>query len=77
MLLALSCPRCKCAAVHRSRRKGGLDWLMSMVGLRPARCYTCQRRFYTRYSSRKDGQQDESIQLGVGRNPRRTGLKLF
>ena len=38
------CPRCKCNAVRRSHRKG-LDWLMSAIGFRPARCYTCAKRF--------------------------------
>ena len=44
----LACPRCHCKAVHRSRRRG-LDWLMSAIGFRPARCFTCDKRFYTRH----------------------------
>jgi hypothetical protein len=43
------CPRCKCNAVRRSHRKG-FDWLMSAIGFRPARCYTCDKRFYVRDS---------------------------
>lgn len=43
----LGCPRCHCNAVHRSRRRG-LDWIMSAMGFRPARCFTCAKRFYTR-----------------------------
>jgi len=43
----LACPRCHCKAVHRSRRRG-LDWLMSAIGFLPARCFTCERRFYVR-----------------------------
>ena len=44
----LGCPRCHCKAVHRSRRRG-LDWIMSAIGFRPARCFTCDKRFYTRH----------------------------
>lgn len=43
----LACPRCHCKAVHRSRRRG-LDWIMSAMGFLPARCFTCDKRFYTR-----------------------------
>jgi hypothetical protein len=45
-----SCPRCKCNALYRTHRKGCLDWLMSAIGLRPARCFTCNKRFYIRWS---------------------------
>jgi hypothetical protein len=44
-----SCPRCKCKAVVRAHRRG-LDWLISVLGFRPARCFTCNRRFYMRHS---------------------------
>ena len=43
----LACPRCYCKAVHRSRRRG-LDWILSATGFLPARCFTCDRRFYAR-----------------------------
>jgi hypothetical protein len=43
----LACPRCHLKAIHRSRRRG-LDWIMSAIGFRPARCFTCDKRFYTR-----------------------------
>ena len=46
-LPSLACPRCKSPAVHRSRRRG-FDWIMSPLGFLPARCFTCDRRFYTR-----------------------------
>jgi hypothetical protein len=42
---SFSCPRCKCHALYRTRRKG-FGWLMSLFGLRPARCFTCGKRFY-------------------------------
>jgi len=48
----LACPRCHCKAAHRSRRRG-LDWIMSAIGFRPARCFTCDKRFYTRHFSVK------------------------
>jgi hypothetical protein len=44
-----NCPRCKCKAVLRAHRRG-LDWLMPILGFRPARCFTCNRRFYMRHS---------------------------
>lgn len=28
---------------------------MSVIGLRPARCLTCGRKFYTRYTLSEDG----------------------
>jgi len=43
------CPRCKCKACYALHRKG-LDWVISLIGLRPARCLTCNKRFYARYS---------------------------
>jgi len=49
-----ACPRCKCRACYALHRKG-LDWLMSLIGLRPARCLTCERRFYARYRLSDDG----------------------
>jgi hypothetical protein len=49
-----SCPRCKCNALYRTHRKG-FDWLVSVFGLRPARCYTCTKRFYIRWSKAGDG----------------------
>ena len=49
-----ACPRCKCRACYALHRKG-IDWVMSLVGLRPARCLTCARRFYARYTMNEDG----------------------
>jgi hypothetical protein len=50
---SFSCPRCKCGACHRLHRKGPLDRLISMLGLRPMGCLTCGKRFYARYSAVK------------------------
>ena len=49
-----ACPRCKCRACYALHRKG-IDWVASLVGLRPARCLTCARRFYARYVLSDDG----------------------
>jgi hypothetical protein len=49
-----SCPRCKCRACYALHRKG-LDWILSVFGLRPARCLTCNRKFYARYRVAGDG----------------------
>ena len=43
------CPRCKCNACYPLHRRG-LDWALSLLGLRPARCLTCMKKFYTRYT---------------------------
>jgi hypothetical protein len=49
-----ACPRCKCRACYALHRKG-IDWLASLVGMRPARCLTCTRRFYARYTLTENG----------------------
>jgi len=49
-----ACPKCKCRACYALHRKG-FDWVMSLMGLRPARCLTCNRRFYARYRLSEDG----------------------
>jgi len=49
-----ACPRCDCRACYALHRKG-IDWVVSLVGLRPARCLTCTRRFYARYTMTEDG----------------------
>lgn len=45
------CPRCKCSACYPLHRKG-VDWPIFFLGhgLRPARCLTCMRKFYARYT---------------------------
>jgi len=57
-----SCPYCKCHALYRTRRKG-FGWLMSLFGFRPARCYTCGKRFYVlvRRSRIKHRPRPESV----------------
>ena len=42
------CPRCGAGYAQRSRRKGLKDRLASALGLRPYRCWVCNRRFYLR-----------------------------
>ena len=49
-----ACPRCECRACYALHRKG-FNWILSLFGLRPARCLTCSRKFYTRYSVGGDG----------------------
>jgi hypothetical protein len=49
-----ACPRCKCKACYALHRRG-FDWVMSFVGLRPARCLTCNKKFYARYKLSDDG----------------------
>jgi len=48
------CPSCKCSACYALHRKG-VDWIPSLLGLRPARCLTCNRKFYARYTLSEDG----------------------
>jgi len=40
------CPQCRSADCYRSHRGGVLDFLGTLVGLRPWRCHTCDLRFY-------------------------------
>jgi hypothetical protein len=42
-----SCPRCKDENVHRSRRRGPIEYLISLVGFRIRRCHACNLRFAT------------------------------
>lgn len=49
-----ACPNCKCRACSALHRKG-FDWLVFLLGLRPARCLTCNKKFYTRYTVSEDG----------------------
>jgi hypothetical protein len=51
---SVACPSCHCTAIHRSRRRGLDDWIMSALGFLPARCFTCERRFYARQLPLKD-----------------------
>jgi hypothetical protein len=48
------CPSCKCSACYALHRKG-IDWIASLLGLRPARCLTCSRKFYARYTISQEG----------------------
>lgn len=42
-----SCPRCKCHALYRARPRW-FDLPMTVLGLEPIRCWTCNRRFHLR-----------------------------
>lgn len=42
------CPQCRSADCFRSHRGGAIDYLWTIVGMRPWRCHTCDRRFYGR-----------------------------
>jgi hypothetical protein len=40
------CPQCRSADCFRSRRAGPVDLALSLIGLKPWRCLTCEFRFY-------------------------------
>jgi ribosomal protein L32 len=40
------CPQCRSAECLRSHRAGMVDFLFTLIGSRPWRCKTCERRFY-------------------------------
>lgn len=40
------CPQCRSANVFRSHRDSVPDYILTIFGLRPWRCHTCERRFY-------------------------------
>ena len=61
-----SCPRCKCHALYRTRRRG-LDWLMSLMGFRPVRCMTCDKRFYLLHSRVRDYDEPPNRSYGSRR----------
>jgi hypothetical protein len=44
----LLCPRCQSENCRRSRRQGFGDFAISVVGLRPWRCRSCDARFVAR-----------------------------
>jgi hypothetical protein len=64
-----SCPRCKCKSARRAHRRG-FDWFMSLVGFRPAQCFTCSKRFYLRHSLVKVRQLDQSDHAALAENQR-------
>lgn len=48
------CPSCWSRDIQPSRFRG-LEWLLSIVGIRPSRCITCFERFWMwSYKSGKD-----------------------
>jgi hypothetical protein len=42
------CPQCRSTDCFRSHRDGVSDFLSTFAGLRPWRCHTCDKRFYSR-----------------------------
>jgi hypothetical protein len=38
------CRKCGAHALRRSRRRSVTDYLLSLLGLKPLRCYRCMRR---------------------------------
>jgi hypothetical protein len=40
------CPQCRSADCYRSHRGGPLDYAVTVFGLRPWRCHSCDFRFY-------------------------------
>jgi len=42
----MTCPSCGSDNVHRSRRKW-YERPISLIGIRPYRCYHCDRRFFS------------------------------
>lgn len=40
------CPQCRSADCFRSHRSGVLDFMGTVIRLRPWRCHTCDLRFY-------------------------------
>jgi DNA-directed RNA polymerase subunit RPC12/RpoP len=42
------CPQCRSADCFRSHRNGFIDFLFTLINLKPWRCHTCDRRFYAR-----------------------------
>jgi hypothetical protein len=42
----MQCPSCKSARVHRSRRNGLLEFVISRTFVHPFRCEECDLRFF-------------------------------
>jgi hypothetical protein len=40
------CPKCQAMRVHRSRRRGRLEWLSRLLYRAPFRCDICNHRFW-------------------------------
>jgi hypothetical protein len=68
-----ACPSCKCRACYALHRKG-FDRVLSLFGLRPARCLTCNRKFFARYKVAVNGKFVEDYAVGStseGKAPRK------
>jgi phage FluMu protein Com len=42
------CPQCRSANCFRSHRDGALDFTFTLMGCKPWRCHSCDRRFYAK-----------------------------
>jgi hypothetical protein len=47
---SVCCPSCGSSLVRRSRRRGVVDRLYTIIGMRPFRCEHCDLRFFKRIS---------------------------
>lgn len=46
------CPKCGSARVHRSHRRGGLEFALTILGAKIRRCHDCRlRQAWFRYAS--------------------------
>jgi hypothetical protein len=45
VMMVRICPKCGSLDVHRSRRRTVGEKLLSLVGVRPYRCFQCDARF--------------------------------
>jgi len=70
-----SCPSCKCHALYRTRRKG-FGWIMSLIGFRPARCYTCGKRCYVLIRRTPARRRTQEKPAGVPAEPSPKRIKL-
>lgn len=56
-----NCPRCNAKGPRMSRKRGLRDWMMSLVGKRPARCWRCNRRIYLPAKEVKAQDRDQAV----------------
>src|SRR5690242_19641913 len=40
------CLKCGCSDIHRSKRRGAIEWILKRFLIVPWRCMRCQRRFF-------------------------------
>ncbi len=42
------CPQCRSVNCFRSHRAGPIDFLFTIVGMKPWRCHSCEKRFHAK-----------------------------